>query len=341
MTTPLRIIFAGTPDFAASSLAALINSEHQVIAVYTQPDRPAGRGRKLKASPVKSLATENDIPVFQPQSLKGGAEQAKLAALNADLMVVVAYGLLLPKAVLDIPRHGCINVHASLLPRWRGAAPIHRSLLAGDAETGITIMQMDEGLDTGDMLYKSSCDIQADDTSGSLHDRLAEIGATALIETLGFIQMGQLNPIKQNDADACYAHKLEKQEGLINWSDNSEVICRQIRGLSPWPIAYTVLETNNIRILKASPFTEGPSATTTAITETTPGTIIETRKDSIIVACGNGTALAIERLQLPGGKPLLTRDVLNSRKELFSVGVILGANSDKSSGDELGIGLGK
>ncbi|SFF79076.1 methionyl-tRNA formyltransferase [Neptunomonas qingdaonensis] len=327
MTTPLRIIFAGTPDFAASSLAALINSEHQVIAVYTQPDRPAGRGRKLKASPVKSLATSNDIPVFQPQSLKGSTEQAELAALNADLMVVVAYGLLLPKAVLDIPRHGCINVHASLLPRWRGAAPIHRSLLAGDAETGITIMQMDEGLDTGDMLYKSSCDIQPDDTSGSLHDRLAEIGATALIETLRIIQMDQLNPIKQNDADACYAHKLAKQEGLIDWSDNAEDICRQIRGLSPWPIAYTILESNTLRILKASPFTEASPVTTT---ETTPGTILETRKDSLLVACGNGTALAIERLQLPGGKPLLTRDVLNSRKELFSVGVILGENLGKS-----------
>ncbi len=338
MTTPLRIIFAGTPDFAASSLGALINSEHQVIAVYTQPDRPAGRGRKLKASPVKSLAIDNDIPVFQPQNLKGSAEHTELAALNADLMVVVAYGLLLPKAVLDAPKHGCINVHASLLPRWRGAAPIHRSLLAGDAETGITIMQMDEGLDTGDMLYKSNCDIQLDDTSGSLHDRLADIGAAALIETLQIIQMGRLNPIKQNDVDACYAHKLAKQEGLINWSDSAEIISRQIRGLSPWPIAYTMLESNTIRILKASPLsedfslTEGFSMTAEKILESTPGTIIETRKDSIIVACGNGTALAIQRLQLPGGKPLLTRDVLNARKALFSVGVKLGVN--------LGIGLG-
>ena len=325
MTTPLRIIFAGTPEFAASSLAALISSEHKVIAAYTQPDRPAGRGRKLKASPVKSLAIEHDIPVFQPKSLKGGDEQAELATLNADLMVVVAYGLLLPTAVLNTPKHGCINVHASLLPRWRGAAPIHRSLLAGDIETGITIMQMDEGLDTGDMLYKSHCDIGPDDTSGSLHDRLAEIGAAALIETLQIIQTGQLNPIKQSDADACYAHKLAKQEGLINWSDNAADISRQIRGLSPWPIAYTILESNTIRILKASPWTEDPS-TATAI-NTTPGTIIETRKDSIMVACGNETVLAIQQLQLPGGKPLLTRDVLNSRKELFAVGVNLGTGS--------------
>lgn len=327
MTTPLRIIFAGTPDFAASSLAALLRSEHQVIAVYTQPDRPAGRGRKLKASPVKSLAIENEIPVFQPQNLKDSTEQAKLAALNADLMVVVAYGLLLPKAVLDTPKHGCINVHASLLPRWRGAAPIHRSLLAGDVETGITIMQMDEGLDTGDMLYKTACAILKDDTSGTLHDRLATLGAKALTDTLQIIQSNQLNPVKQDDNQACYAHKLAKQEGLINWSDNAEIIDRQIRGLSPWPIAYTTLGGDTIRILKASPLTDSTSVTSAA-TDAKPGTIIESRKESIIVACGNNSALAIQQLQLPGGKPLLTRDVLNSRKELFSVGVNLGAGLD-------------
>ncbi|MGY8868892.1 MAG: methionyl-tRNA formyltransferase [Pseudomonadales bacterium] len=316
MTTPLRIIFAGTPDFAASSLAALIDSEHQVIGVYTQPDRPAGRGRKLKASPVKSLALENDIPVYQPQRLKGEAEQAELASLNADLMVVVAYGLLLPLAVLEAPKYGCINVHASLLPRWRGAAPIHRSLLAGDAETGITIMQMDEGLDTGDMLFKNTCPILPDDTSGSLHDRLAILGASALINTLQLIQSNQLNPLKQNDADACYAHKLTKEEGVIDWSNSAETIDRQVRGLSPWPIAYTTLGDDNLRILSASPEATNTSAQ--------PGTIIEAHKDRIIIACGNTTALGITRLQLPGGKPLATKDVLNSRKELFSTGVHLG-----------------
>lgn len=316
MTTPLRIIFAGTPDFAASSLAALIDSEHQVIGVYTQPDRPAGRGRKLKASPVKSLALENDIPVYQPQRLKGEAEQAELASLNADLMVVVAYGLLLPLAVLEAPKYGCINVHASLLPRWRGAAPIHRSLLAGDAETGITIMQMDEGLDTGDMLFKNTCSILPDDTSGSLHDRLAILGASALINTLQLIQSNQLNPLKQNDADACYAHKLTKEEGVIDWSNSAETIDRQVRGLSPWPIAYTTLGDDNLRILSASPEATNTSAQ--------PGTIIEAHKDRIIIACGNTTALGITRLQLPGGKPLATKDVLNSRKELFSTGVHLG-----------------
>ncbi len=316
MTTPLRIIFAGTPDFAASSLAALIDSEHQVIGVYTQPDRPAGRGRKLKASPVKSLALENDIPVYQPQRLKGEAEQAELASLNADLMVVVAYGLLLPLAVLEAPKYGCINVHASLLPRWRGAAPIHRSLLAGDAETGITIMQMDEGLDTGDMLFKNTCPILPDDTSGSLHDRLAILGASALINTLQLIQSNQLNPLKQNDADACYAHKLTKEEGVIDWSNSAETIDRQVRGLSPWPIAYTTLGDDNLRILSAAPEATNTSAQ--------PGTIIEAHKDRIIIACGNTTALGITRLQLPGGKPLATKDVLNSRKELFSTGVHLG-----------------
>lgn len=316
MTTPLRIIFAGTPDFAASSLAALIDSEHQVIGVYTQPDRPAGRGRKLKASPVKSLALEHNIPVYQPQRLKGEAEQAELASLNADLMIVVAYGLLLPLAVLEAPKHGCINVHASLLPRWRGAAPIHRALLAGDSETGITIMQMDEGLDTGDMLFKNTCPILQNDTSGSLHDRLATLGATALIHTLQLIQDNQLNPIKQDDAGACYAHKLTKEEGLIDWSNSADVIDRQVRGLSPWPIAYTTLGEDTLRVLSAS-----PEATDT---NEQPGTIVETHKDRIIIACGNGTALGVTRLQLPGGKPLATRDVLNSRKELFSTGVHLG-----------------
>jgi methionyl-tRNA formyltransferase len=318
MTTPLRIIFAGTPDFAASSLAALISSEHQVIGVYTQPDRPAGRGRKLKASPVKSLAIEHNIPVYQPQRLKGEAEQAELASLNADLMVVVAYGLLLPLAVLETPKYGCINVHASLLPRWRGAAPIHRSLLAGDTETGITIMQMDEGLDTGDMLYKSNCSILPDDTSGSLHDRLATSGASALLDTLPLIQNNQLMPIKQDGSGACYAHKLTKEEGLIDWSNPADTIDRQVRGLSPWPVAYTTLGEGNLRVLSAS------SQPDVSDSSAQPGTIIETRKDSIIIACGNNTALGITRLQLPGGKPLATRDVLNSRKELFSTGVHLG-----------------
>jgi methionyl-tRNA formyltransferase len=316
MTTPLKIIFAGTPDFAATSLAALTNSEHQIVAVYTQPDRPAGRGRKLTASPVKALALKHDIPVYQPQNFKGEEEQAALRALDADLMIVVAYGLLLPLVVLEAPKQGCINVHASLLPRWRGAAPIHRSLLAGDTETGITIMQMDVGLDTGDMLYKTTCPILPRDTSGALHDRLAVLGAEALLNTLQRITDNQLSPVKQNDADACYAHKLTKQEGLIDWTESAEVIDRQIRGLSPWPVAFTTRGDDTIRIISASPEAIASTAA--------PGTIIETTKEKIIIACGSGTSLAIGHLQLPGGKPLSSRDVLNARKELFSIGTHLG-----------------
>ena len=215
--TPLRIIFAGTPEFSASCLDALLKTQHEIVAVYTQPDRPAGRGRKLRPSPVKTLAEQHQLPIFQPASLKHADEQVALQALNADLMVVVAYGLILPQPVLDAPRLGCINVHASLLPRWRGAAPIHRALLAGDDTTGITIMQMDAGLDTGDMLSKVECPIFADDTSGTLHDRLAELGAQALVDCLNPLAAGTLIPEAQDGSRACYAHKLEKQEGEIDW----------------------------------------------------------------------------------------------------------------------------
>jgi len=208
----LRIIFAGTPDFAASSLSALINSEHQVVAVYTQPDRPAGRGRKLRASPVKEVALENDIPVFQPENLKDSDAQEVLRSFNADVMVVAAYGIILPQIVLDIPRLVCLNIHASLLPRWRGAAPIQRAIAAGDRESGITIMQMNAGLDTGDILQLSSCPITDEDSGGSLHDRLAEIGATAILETLEIVANNTLQPVAQDDALATYAHKLDKKE---------------------------------------------------------------------------------------------------------------------------------
>lgn len=312
-TAPLRIVFAGTPEFAASSLQALIDSQHEVIAVYTQPDRPAGRGRKLKASPVKELAIEHDLPVYQPLSLKGEDEQAELAALEADLMIVAAYGLLLPKAVLDTPKLGCINVHASLLPRWRGAAPIHRSLLAGDKVTGITIMQMDVGLDTGDMLYKKECEILGSDNSGILHDRLAVLGAEALIESLDQLLQGATVPEKQDDSLANYASKLEKQEGLIDWSQNAESVDRHIRGLYPWPVAFTKLGEDVVRVHQAS--IDSPSTASGK-----PGSIVDVTKDSIIVACGDDTAIHLTKIQLPGGKSLSVRDVLNSRKELFAIG---------------------
>ena len=223
---PLKVIFAGTPDFAAIHLQALLNSEHQIVGVYTQPDRPAGRGKKLQPSPVKQLALENNIAVFQPVNFKDPASIDELKSLDADIMVVVAYGLLLPLAVLEAPKFGCFNVHASLLPRWRGAAPIQRCIEAGDKVTGITIMQMDIGLDTGDMLHKVTTDILADDTGGSLHDRLAELGPESLLTTLAQIKSGKLTPEVQNDALATYAHKLKKEEALIQWAQPAKEIGR-------------------------------------------------------------------------------------------------------------------
>ena len=303
MAQPLKIIFAGTPDFAAESLAALIQSPYTVCAVYTQPDRPAGRGRKLKPSPVKQLALQHELPVLQPQSLKDLDAQQQLAAFNADLMVVVAYGLILPAAVLKIPRLGCINVHASILPRWRGAAPIQRSILAGDKETGVTIMQMDVGLDTGDMLLKTTTEITANDTAQTLHDRLADIGAKALIDTLELIVDDKLKQEKQDNDLACYADKLQKSEALIDWQQSAEQIHRQIRAFNPWPVAQTVVDGNTLRIWNAE-----------LIEETTtqqPGTVIDETKSGIIVATGDGVLL-ITQLQLPGGKPLAVSDFINA-----------------------------
>jgi methionyl-tRNA formyltransferase len=315
MPEPLRIVFAGTPDFAAASLQALLESHHNVIAVYTQPDRPAGRGRKLTPSPVKKLALEQGIEVRQPLSLKDADAQQDLAALRPDLMVVVAYGLLLPGAVLETPRLGCINVHASLLPRWRGAAPIHRALLAGDTETGVTIMQMDAGLDTGDMLLKAHCPILPDDSSGDLHDRLAVIGARALVQSLDAIANGSIAREQQNDDAACYAHKLDKQEGSIDWQHSAAQLARQIRGLSPWPVAFTQIGDKTLRIWAATALE--------AHSDAVPGTLISTDKNSICVACGQGV-LSLKRLQLPGGKPLDSADILNSRRDIFALGTRLG-----------------
>ncbi len=313
--TPLRIVFAGTPEFAAESLAAVLNTEHQVVAVYTQPDRPAGRGRKLRPSPVKALALEHDLPVYQPLSLKDSEQQQILADLNADLMIVVAYGLLLPQAVLDTPRLGCINVHASLLPRWRGAAPIHRALLAGDAVTGITIMQMDAGLDTGDMLSKAECAIEASDTSGSLHDRLAVLGAQLLVDTLAPLAAGTLTPEPQDNDLATYAHKLEKQEGQIDWSLPADEILRRVRGFNPWPVCFTRLAEDNLRIWSAE--------MDAAASDAAPGTIVASDGDGIRIACGQGS-LRLTQLQLPGGKAQPVKTLLNAHKERFAPGVRLG-----------------
>ncbi|MBV64723.1 MAG: methionyl-tRNA formyltransferase, partial [Halomonas sp.] len=265
--SPLRVVFAGTPDFAASSLAAVLDSEHEVVAVYTQPDRPAGRGRKLTPSPVKQLAQEHGLPVVQPASLKDADDQAELAALNADVMVVVAYGLLLPQAVLDTPRLGCINVHASLLPRWRGAAPIQRAIEAGDSVSGVTIMQMDAGLDTGAMLYEVRTPITSRTTGGDLHDRLAIQGANALIHVLDNLDNGSLEATPQPEEGVTYAAKLSKAEAELDFSQPAEQLARKIRAFNPWPVAWCPLGNDRLRLLMASvePGEQPPAA---------PGTLL-------------------------------------------------------------------
>jgi len=317
MSKPLKVIFAGTPDFAAEALKALLRSQHQVIAVYTQPDRPAGRGRKLTHSPVKRLALEHGIDVYQPLSLKDAEAQQQLVELNADVMVVVAYGLLLPIPVLEAPRLGCINIHASLLPRWRGAAPIQRAILAGDAETGVTIMQMDEGLDTGDMLLKRDCPIERGDTAQILHDRLAEIGAVSAIETLDQMSDGQTQPEHQNDSLSNYAAKLSKAEALIDWQCSAIEIERLVHGFNPWPVAQTEFSEQMLRIWLAQ-------AVDGVTTDQAPGSILKADKEGIDVACGEGV-LRIQMAQLPGGKAMAAADLLNSRKELKQPGLRLGS----------------
>ncbi len=309
MTAPLKVIFAGTPDFAAKHLLAILESQHEVVAVYTQPDRPAGRGKKLTASPVKVLAEKHNITVHQPASLKSEEAQQTLSAIDADIMVVVAYGLLLPSAVLTAPKRGCINVHGSILPKWRGAAPIQRAIWAGDLETGVTIMQMDEGLDTGDMLHIATLPIEHRDTSATLYDKLANLGPEALVEVLN--ELDSYPPNKQDDTLATYAKKLSKEEALINWEDDAEQIERNIRAFNPWPVAWMQLEAHNIKVWSAQVVPlEKP---------VTPGTIVNTDKAGITVATGRD-ALLITSLQIPGKKALPAADVINARQSWFEVG---------------------
>lgn len=312
----LRIIFAGTPEFAAVHLSALINSEHEVIAVYSQPDRPAGRGKKLQPSPVKQVALEHNIEVYQPLNFKEPADIAELNALQADVMIVVAYGLLLPQAVLDAPKYGCLNVHASLLPRWRGAAPIQRCIEAGDKVTGITIMQMDAGLDTGAMLHKVSTGIALDETGGSLHDRLASLGPDSLLTTLAQLQAGTLQPEQQNDALANYAHKLKKEEALLDWSQSAETLALRVRAFNPFPVAYTLLGNERIRVLQASAIDK--------VTQLQPGTIANVSAEGIEVACADGV-LRLEHIQLAGKKAMMVADVINGQPTLFQPNYVLAA----------------
>lgn len=321
----LRVAFAGTPDFSVPALEALVASGHSVVGVLTQPDRPKGRGRQITASPVKAAALAHGIPVSQPQSLKSEADRAELAAWRPDVLVVVAYGLILPRAALTLPRLGCINIHASLLPRWRGAAPIQRAILAGDAHTGVTIMIMDVGLDTGPMLLQERVAIEANDTGGSLHDRLAVLGASALIEGLAKHAAGTLEAVPQPSEGVTYAAKIDKAEALIDWNRDARAIERQVRAFNPWPIAETRLEGEQLRVFGAvaEGFVEGElegppdSALETAgsgkIAEDRgngapePGTIVTVRDDDVVVACGRGR-LALRHVQRPGRRAVAARD---------------------------------
>ena len=313
MTEPLRIVFAGTPEFAAKHLKALLASPYEIVAVYTQPDRPAGRGQKLMQSPVKNLALEHDIPVMQPMTLRNDDAQVELAALGPDLLVVVAYGLILPQAVLDIPPLGCINSHASLLPRWRGASPIQRALQSGDSESGITVIHMEEGLDTGPMLLKVITQIRNDDTGGSLHDRLAELGPPSVVQAIDILSDGNLEGEVQGNSLATYAHKLNKEESYIDWRRPAIELERTIRAFNPWPICRSKLNGETLKVLAA----------TLADGKAPPGEILGASKEGLLVACGE-QALCLTQLQFPGGRALNFSDLFNSHLDKFSKGTFIG-----------------
>jgi methionyl-tRNA formyltransferase len=299
----MKIVFAGTPEFSLPTLHVLLDSPHEVLAVYTRPDRPRGRGQRTAESPVKRLARRHAIPVCQPGTLRDSGAQATLDAFRADLMIVVAYGLILPPAVLAMPRLGCINVHASLLPRWRGAAPIQRAILAGDRETGVCLMQMDAGLDTGPVLASATGLIEPDDTGGRLHDRLSVMGAQLLKENLDRISQGELEPRVQDDSQASYADKLEKAEAVIDWTMSAEQIARQVRAFNPWPVAETRYSGRQLRIWEARPVAKAM--------EQSPGVVLAAGKAGIDVACGVGV-LRILAVQLAGARQVSAIDFVNA-----------------------------
>jgi methionyl-tRNA formyltransferase len=303
----LRIAFAGTPHFALPALRALLASRHHVVGVLTQPDRPAGRGRELRASPIQLLAaTHPALPMAQPPTLKNAEGRAGLAAWAPDLLVVVAYGLILPREALQLPRLGCLNIHGSVLPRWRGAAPIQRALLAGDVETGISIMQLDEGLDTGPVLLERRRPIGPHDTAGDLHDALAELGAAALLEAIDGLVSGKLLPRAQPAEGVTYAAKIEKSEARIDWNEDAVQLDRKIRAFNPWPMAETHLAGESLRLLRATVADAGARAAE-------PGTVLGLADDGLRVACGTGV-LAVRELQRAGKRPVSARDFANAMR---------------------------
>lgn len=315
---PLRIAFAGTPDFAATSLAALLDDgRHQIVAVLTQPDRRAGRGKKVAHGPVKKLALQHGLHVLQPATLKGAAVQQELADLDADLLIVVAYGLIIPQSVLDLPHFGCINVHGSLLPRWRGAAPIQRAIMAGDAETGITIMKMDAGLDTGPMLLAEKLAIGADETGGQLHDRLAEQGARLLLKTLSDLPHYLDNGRPQPDEGVTYAHKLSKDEARLDFRLPGRALECRIRAFNPWPVCWLECNGEPLRVWQAHEIIAHNDS------DAEPGTLIGVDDQGLVVATGDG-ALAMTQLQLPGKRPMSIADIRRGHPHLFQTGAALG-----------------